>query len=155
MNSGGYITQKAMAAEYNPGDYIMTHTEELNLLIDKASAVAGSDAKVARLIGAYPQNISNWRHGKPCPPEAQALIAHVAGLDPVAELARATVRKFEGDRKGDLLMKALGKASLVTGAALAGAGANAQAIFSTIQNTGEVERLAHWIRQTMCIRAIA
>jgi hypothetical protein len=130
----------------------MTQIDELNLLIDKAAAIAGSDAKVAALIGSHAQTVSNWRHGsKTCPPEMQALMAHVAGLDPLAELARATVRKFEGDKKGDLLMRALGKASLATGAALAGAGANAQAIFSTIQNTGVLERAVHWIRQTMCI----
>ena len=140
-----------MGGDYNLGGYTMTQLEELNLLIDKASGIAGSDAKLSRLIGAQPQNVSNWRHGKPCPPEVQALIAHVAGLDPVAELARATVKKFEGERKGDLLMKALGKASLATGAVLATAGANAQAIFSTIQTTGVGEKIAHWIRQTMCI----
>lgn len=113
--------------------HTMKHLEELNLLIDKGSVIAGSDAKLARLIGAYPQNISNWRHGSaPCPPETQALIAHVAGLDPVAELARATVRKFEGDKKGDLLMKALGKSSRLTGAIAGFVGAIALAISSLI-----------------------
>lgn len=139
-----------MRRDYKRGAYIMTHIDELNLLIDKASGIAGSDAKLAVLIGSHAQTVSNWRHGKSCPPEMQALMAHVAGLDPLAELARATVKKFEGDKKGDLLMRALGKASLATGAALAGVGANAQAIFSTIQTTGALERLAHWIRQTMC-----
>lgn len=121
-----------MGREHNLTDYVMKQLEELNLLIDKASAIAGSDAKLAKLVGAHPQNVSNWRHGKSCPPEMQALMAHVAGLDPLAELARATVRRFEGEKKGDLLMKALGKASLATGAVLGSAGAAAQAIGSMI-----------------------
>lgn len=130
----------------------MTHLDELNELITRASAIAGSDGKLARSLGVPPQHVSNWRHGhKTCTPADQALMAHVAGLDPVQVLARATVRQYEGKAKGDALLKALGKASLATGAVLATAGANAQAIFSTIQNTGVVERLAHWIRQTMCI----
>ncbi len=121
-----------MGGDYNLGGYTMTQLEELNLLIDKASGIAGSDAKLSRLIGAQPQNVSNWRHGKPCPPEVQALIAHVAGLDPLAELARATVKKFEGERKGDLLMKALGKSSLLTGAIAGFVGAVVLAISSLI-----------------------
>jgi len=62
-------------------------------------------------------------------------MAHVAGLDPVATLARAMVEKFEGKPKGDRLMKALGKALLVTGAAIGSAGATAAAIYSTIPTT--------------------
>jgi len=130
----------------------MTQIDELNLLIDKAAAIAGSDAKVAALIGSHAQTVSNWRHGsKTCPPEMQALMAHVAGLDPLAELARATVRKFEGDKKGDLLMRALGKASLATGAVLATAGANAQAIYSTMQTTGVLDLVRSVWNATMCI----
>ncbi len=62
----------------------------------------------------------------------QALMASVAGLDPLQTLARATVQKFEGERKGDLLMRALGKASRLTGAAAGIVGAVALAIFGLI-----------------------
>lgn len=111
----------------------MKHLEELNLLIDRAAAIAGSDYAVAKSIGVERQAISNWRHGhKPCPPEMQALMASVAGLDPLQTLARATVQKFEGEKKGDLLMRALGKASRLTGAAAGIAGAVALAIFGLI-----------------------
>ena len=111
----------------------MKKTDALILLIDKASAIAGSDYKLAQLLGVGRQTVSNWRHGQaPCPVEMQALMADVAGLDPVAELARAVVRKHEGTAKGDMLMRALGKASLVTGAVIASAGASAHQIFSTI-----------------------
>lgn len=107
----------------------MDRLEELNLLIDKAAAIAGSDGKLAAMLGEPRQRVSNWRHGQATPqPEDWALLAHVAGLDPVAELARATVAKHETKRKGDLLMRALGKASHLTGAAAGFAGAVALAI---------------------------
>ncbi len=130
----------------------MQKTDELNLLIDKAASVAGSDYKLAQALGTGRQTISNWRHGQaPCPVEMQALMAHVAGLDPIAELARAVVRKHEGTARGDMLMRALGKASLATGAVLATAGANAQEIYSTIQTTGVLDLVRSVWNATMCI----
>ncbi len=109
--------------------------EELIELIDRASTAAGSDTKLAKLIAQPPQRVSDWRHGRvTCPPEDQALMAAVAGLDPVQTLARATVAKHEGKAKGDLLLKALGKASLATIAGLGSAGANATAIFSSLSS---------------------
>ncbi len=111
----------------------MKHLESLNLLIDQAKAIAGSDYKLAKLSGHTPQQISDWRHGrKPCPPEDQVLIGAVAGLAPEPILARAIVEKHEGTAKGDRLMKVLGKASLLTGVALGSVGASAASIYSTI-----------------------
>lgn len=111
----------------------MNQIEELNLLIDKASAIAGSDYRLAKMIGAMPQNVSNWRHDRAsCSPENRALLAAVAGLDPVAELARATLDKHQGTSKGDLLMKALGKSSRLTGAIAGIVGAVVLAISSLI-----------------------
>lgn len=102
----------------------MSDVQTVNLLIDKAKSIVGSDAAVARALGVVPQRIANWRNGNAsCSPEDQALLAAVAGLDPVAELARATVRKHEGSKKGDLLMRALGKASRLTGAVAGSVGA--------------------------------
>lgn len=116
----------------------MKHLEELNLLIDKASAQAGSDSKLAKSIGVPPQHVSNWRHGhKTATPADQALMAHVAGLDPVQVLARATVAQYEGKAKGDALMKALGKASRLTGAVAGFVGAVALAISSLIPTRTE------------------
>ncbi|MGY8540411.1 helix-turn-helix domain-containing protein, partial [Paracidovorax citrulli] len=111
----------------------MQSPDELISLIDQASAKAGSDYKLAKLISQPPQRISDWRHGRTtCSPEDQALMAAVAGMDALATLARATVAKHEGKAKGDLLMKALGKALLVTGAAVGSAGASAAAIFGSM-----------------------
>lgn len=130
----------------------MNHLEELNLLIDKAAAIAGSDYRLAKVIGCMPQNISNWRHDRAsCSPENRALLASVAGLDPVAELARATVEKHAGTSKGDMLMKALGKASLVTGAALASVGASAHQIFSTVPAATDVlHTVSVWMQCVLC-----
>lgn len=130
----------------------MSDTKELNLLIDKARSIAGSDAALARSLGVLPQRLANWRNGSAtCAPEDQALIASIAGLDPVAELARAVVRKHEGTAKGDALMKALGKASLLTGVALGSVGASAQQIFSMVPGaTDLVSTLAHWTQCALC-----
>ncbi|MGY8590819.1 helix-turn-helix domain-containing protein [Paracidovorax citrulli] len=111
----------------------MQHLEELNSLIDKAAEVAGSDYKLAQTLGVSRQIVSNWRHGhKTATPEDQALLAGIAGLDPVATMARAMVWKHEGTAKGDRLMRVLGKALLATGAAIGSAGASAAAIFGSM-----------------------
>lgn len=119
-------------------DKRMETTNELILLMDRASAIAGSDYKLAQMLGTGRASISNWRHGvAPCPVEIQALMAHIAGLDPVAELARAVVRKHEGTAKGDMLMRALGKASRLTGAVAGFVGAVALAISSLVPTRTE------------------
>lgn len=108
----------------------MEHLDELNFLIDQARKIAGSDGKVALAIGASRQNVSNWRNGKaPCPPEKQALIAAVAGLDPLITLARATVEKHEGTPTGDRLLRVLGKRLPAIGAAIGFGGAVALPTF--------------------------
>lgn len=111
----------------------MSQIDELNLLIEKARAIAGNDSQLAKRLGVPPQRISDWRaERRTATPEDHALLASIAGLDPVAELARAMVKKHEGTAKGDRLMRALGKALLVTGAGIGSAGANAAAIFSSM-----------------------
>ena len=113
----------------------MQDDDDLNKLINAASARAGSDGKLALMLGVPRQHVSNWRHGhRTCTPENMALLAHIAGLDAIETLARATVRQYEGTAKGDLLMRALGKALLATGAVIGSAGASAQVIFSSTRN---------------------
>ncbi len=120
--------------------------EQLIELIDRASKAAGSDGKLAALIGVPRQHVSHWRHGhRPCNPENMALMAHVAGMNAIETLARATVQQYEGTAKGDLLMRALGKSLLVTGAALGSVGASAAAIFSS----AEANKLGEWLRAAL------
>ena len=97
-------------------------------LIDLASKVAGSDSKLAKLIDAHQQHISQWRQGKkPCPPGDVALMAEIAGLDPDTWALRAVVAKYEGTAKGDKLKRVL-KALAATGAAVLSSGVNAATI---------------------------
>lgn len=114
----------------------MQHLKELNFLIDAASKVAGSDYKLAQALEVPRQHVSAWRKGtRAAGPDDQALMAGLAGFDPVQTLARATVEKWEGKPKGDRLMRVLGKALLATGGAIGSAGANAHAIYGTITET--------------------
>jgi hypothetical protein len=111
---------------------------ELLQLIDAASIRAGNgrpnDSALGRALDMPFQKISDIRHGrKAASPEDCALFAYAAGLDPITEMARAAVRKHEGTKKGDLLMRALGKASLATGVAVASAGAHASLISGVVR----------------------
>lgn len=121
-----------------------THLDELNELLTRAAkALGGNDTKLAKTLGVSPKRISNWRHGhKTCQPEDQALLASIAGMDAIEVLARATVKQHEGTAKGDLLMRALGKSLLATGAVLGSAGASAAAIFSS---TPTPSHMAEWV----------
>jgi hypothetical protein len=105
--------------------------DELIFLIDAASKIAGGDAKLATMLDVKKQHVYEWRKGlRQVPLEDQALMASVAGFDPVATMARAAVQKWEGKPKGDSLMRILGKASRATGAVLGFVGASALAIYS-------------------------
>lgn len=118
----------------------MKELQTLNELIDKASSIAGSDGKLAKVLNVPPQHVSNWRHGlRNCSPEDVALMASLAGLNAEAWLIRAVVEKHQGTAKGDRLMQALGKGLLLTGAAIASSGATAAAIFSKVEPSHLVE----------------
>lgn len=102
----------------------MTKPEYLSQLIDQASTAAGSDYKLAAALGVTRFNVSNWRAGRTsCPVADQVLMAELAGLPTNDWAARAIVAQYEGTPKGDALMRALGKALVVTGAAIGSSGA--------------------------------
>lgn len=110
-----------------------TGLEELNRLIDSAKARAGNDTKLAKMLNTTSSRVSDWRHGrKTCQPEDQAVLASIAGMNAIEVLARATVKQHEGTPKGDLLMRALGKGFVATGAAIGSVGASAAETFSSI-----------------------
>lgn len=111
----------------------MEHLQQLIFLIDAASKIAGSDSKLAAAIGQHRSKVSDWRKGRQaCPPEMQALMAHMAGFDAQKIALRALVEKHEGSELGDKLMRALGKPSRVTGAVAGFVGAAVLAIFGLI-----------------------
>jgi len=79
-------------------------------LIHAASARAGGQNAMARAIGYTPAEVSQWRHGRPCPIEAQALMADLAGLDPHEVITYAILERHSGTPKGERLETVLGKA---------------------------------------------
>jgi DNA-binding transcriptional regulator YdaS (Cro superfamily) len=109
--------------------------EQLNLLIDKASSIAGSQYKLGQLLGISHSTMSQYKSGRPCPPEDVARIAAVAGYEPVDWLVRATLEKHAGTKKGEQLAKVLGKALLVTGAASGSFSAAASTLTTYFLNT--------------------
>jgi hypothetical protein len=125
----------------------MKHLDELNLLIDAASKIAGSDNKLSLLCGCSRMRMSDWRKGRaPCPPEFQALLASIAGFDPQETAIRALVQRHEGTPMGEKLMRVLGKPSLVIGAAVGSAGASAAGILGIHDSAAGI---IAWI--TQCI----
>jgi hypothetical protein len=115
-------------------------------LIDRASAEAGNDSKLAKLIESSPQAISDWRNErKKCPPADQALMASLAGLDADAWAARAVIEQHRGTAKGAKLEAALKKALALTGAALASSSAVAGPAIKGAQNC-----LEYFIRCILC-----
>ncbi len=78
--------------------------------IEKASAIAGSDYKLAQMLEVSRQKVSNWRNNhQPCPPEEQAMIAAIAGENPTEALIDAIIRKNEGKPKAARLRALFGR----------------------------------------------
>jgi|SRR5450830_1586367 len=116
--------------------------ERLIFLIDKAVSIAGSQAKLARMLDMPGQHITNWLSGqRTCTPEDRARLAGMCGLDANQELIRSIIEKHEGTKKGDDLRHFLGKSLLAIGAAVASSGASAAAIFSTTQGLPALDAL--------------
>lgn len=84
---------------------------ELQKLIDQAASIAGSDYKLAQTMGIARQQLSNWRTGqKPCPIDAIADLATIAGLDPAAVVMDTLAQRNAGTPRGERLKRAMGKA---------------------------------------------
>lgn len=119
-----------------------SHTEQIAQLIDRAAKVAGSQNKAAQMAGINPQNLSHYRTGlREMPPEAVAAMAHVAGLDAMEWLARATLWRSEGKGYSEVLKAALGKRLQAIGGAIASCFATAALIpWGTADNLRCIER---------------
>lgn len=93
--------------------------QAINALIDAAKAKAGSDYKVAQMLGITPARLGDWRAGRQtAQPEDHALIAAIAGLDPEEALVRAVIAKHADKPKGERLLSVLGNVLRRTGAAV-------------------------------------
>ena len=97
----------------------MSRDPSLNLLIEKAGAIAGSEYKLAKAMGIPQQQISNWKSGsRTCTPPDRARLAGFAREDAVQELVRATLDQTAGTLRGEQLKQVLGKWYQATGGVL-------------------------------------
>lgn len=93
----------------------------LRELIDRAAKEVGTKTELARQLGVNPQRVNDWRAGyRPCPPEAVAIMADIAGMPAEEWLIRATLWYAKEKPYYGRLWEAVGKALPRTGAAIAG-----------------------------------
>lgn len=86
---------------------------QLISLIDKAAAVAGSEYKLAKLLGIHQPVISRWKKGK-CSATDRAALAEVAGMDAAEEAIEGLIEGIDlespkGQRAAEALKAALKK----------------------------------------------
>lgn len=87
----------------------MQSADKLIFLIEKAGVIAGSEYKLAKAMGIPQQMLTDWKAGRrACSPADRAILAGMAGGDPVAELVSATLEREHGTRRGALLGELLG-----------------------------------------------
>lgn len=73
---------------------------QLAKLIEAAASKAGGLTKLADELEIKHTSISGWKAGtKPCSAEYRALLADIAGVDPVAEVVQAVLDRCEGKPK--------------------------------------------------------
>jgi transcriptional regulator with XRE-family HTH domain len=84
--------------------------ERVQRLIAEASARIGSQNKLAKALGYDKANLSEWANGKrPCPTNAQALMADMAGLDAAQVALHAMVASERNPQRREQLFRILGK----------------------------------------------
>jgi DNA-binding transcriptional regulator YdaS (Cro superfamily) len=89
----------------------VTPHDRIKALIDAASVRIGNQYRMGKLIGYSTAEVSLWKAGaRPCPPEAQVLMAQAAGFDPAEVLAIAIIERHANTTRGEKLLTALGKA---------------------------------------------
>ncbi|SEL93548.1 hypothetical protein SAMN05216359_1291, partial [Roseateles sp. YR242] len=78
-------------------------------LINAASARAGSDYKLAQILGVDRQKVSGWRNGHAkCGVEYRALMADLAGFNIDEVIREALLEKHANTPLGERLLSALG-----------------------------------------------
>ena len=85
-------------------------------LLDCAAKVTGSDYQTAKMLGVERQMVSNWRTGsRTCSAEDRALLADLAGVDPLAEMLEAIQERWAGKPKGERLRAVFAKRLQIVG----------------------------------------
>lgn len=118
----------------------------IDKLIEAASKKAGTEYKLAQAMGYSQQQINDWKNKrKPCPIEAQAIMADIAGFDAMETVAKGLLERSEGNRRYIALEQAVGKAfATIRAAGVANIGAKASWVFSA-------GLLATVVQQTQCV----
>ena len=86
---------------------------QLNLLIEKAASIAGSEYKLAQMLGMQQPTITAWKTGKrPCSAPDRAALADVAGENAAEAAVEAVIEGInldtpKGQRAKEALMRAL------------------------------------------------
>lgn len=83
---------------------------QLPELLSQASGICGNDSRLAERLGVSRHTVCQWKIGaKPCPPEDQARLARIAGLDPLQALVFAHIERHAGTPKGAALADVFGE----------------------------------------------
>lgn len=88
---------------------------QLNLLIKNAALIAGSEYKLAQVLGMQPQTISAWKTGRrPCSAPDRAALAGVAGMNAAEEAIEGLLEGIDlespkGQKAAEALRAALEK----------------------------------------------
>lgn len=68
----------------------------LNISIEKAASVAGSQARLAKMLDVYPTHLSNMKAGtRPCTIETRVRIAEIAGEDPTRAIIEGLIAQLD------------------------------------------------------------
>jgi transcriptional regulator with XRE-family HTH domain len=79
-------------------------------LIDRAAQVTRTEYQLAKQLGIEPRTITDWKAGRrTCSAEDRALLADIAGVDPVIEMLEAIQERWEGKPKGERLRAVFAK----------------------------------------------
>lgn len=71
-------------------------TMPLNLTIEKAAAIVGSQAKLAEMLGEHKAHITNWKAGtRSCTIEKRIKLAQIAGHDPYAAIIEGLIAQLD------------------------------------------------------------
>jgi hypothetical protein len=75
-------------------------------LAEKASG--GTPTELAKILGVKPPVVFGWKSGdRTCTAEDRAILADIAGVDPLPEIAEALIERCEGKPKGERLRNLL------------------------------------------------
>ena len=81
---------------------------QLAELIKRAEDVAGSTSAVAKALGVPNPVVFGWKNGsRTCTAEDRALLAEIAGADPLTEVVEALLERWDGKPKGERLRTVL------------------------------------------------